>query len=158
MYCEKCGYDVVDGGKFCPKCGEEIHAPEMKFPTQNNAVNTANSINTENVQPEKKKDGMFSEQKMSENNGLSATVTIKDWLKLNCVSLLSLIPFVGPIVYLVLYFVIGFSDKTAISIKNNIKANIIWSLIITGVVILFLVVFSSVIIGIVSSINEYSMY
>ena len=145
MYCEKCGYDVTDGSEFCPQCGEKIHIPEPKFSSQKN-------INySENIRVKDKDSGVFSEQKLSRDNGLSAAITIKDWLKLNCVGLFSLIPVVGTIVYLVVYLVIGFSEKTAISIKNNIKANLIWSLIITGVAIVLLIIFSSVIVGLFSS-------
>jgi len=72
---------------------------------------------------------MFKEQKLSGNNGNSAAVKVKDWMLLDCLALLNLIPIVGTIVYLVIILIIGFGSKTAVSVKSRIKAALIWAAI-----------------------------
>lgn len=83
---------------------------------------------------------MFKEQELQQKNGMSAAITIKDWIFLMLISLLNLIPFVGFIVYLVLYIVIGFSKDTAVSISNYIKANLVVAAIIMVVSIILIFV------------------
>ena len=74
--------------------------------------------------------GLFSENKMLRKNGMSARVTLSDWLKLDCLGFLCLIPFLGTIAYLVIYFIIAFSGKTAASVKTRVQANLIWSVVV----------------------------
>lgn len=62
-------------------------------------------------------------------NGGSATVIIKDWLKLDCVMLLSVIPIIGTIAAIIIYIVLGFHRNTAISIKSRIQANLVWLIV-----------------------------
>ena len=70
---------------------------------------------------------MLKEEKLLEANGESAAVSIKDWLILDCLSLLNLIPVAGSAIYLVIILILGFGTETSISVKNRIKAALIWA-------------------------------
>jgi len=90
--------------------------------------------------------GLFSENKSLRKNGMSARITLGDWIKFDCLSFLSLIPIIGTIAYLVIYFIIAFSPKTAASIKTRAQASLIWSLVALVfyiVLIILLVIFAS---------------
>lgn len=67
----------------------------------------------------------FSDENLSWQNGTSATISIKSWFFLHLLSLLSLIPFVGVIVWLVVYIMLGLRSETAPSIANYIKFQLI---------------------------------
>ena len=88
--------------------------------------------------------GLFSENKSLRKNGMSARVTLGDWLRLDCLSFLCLIPVLGTIAYLVIYFIIAFSGKTAASIKTRVQANLIWSAIVLAVYIVLIVILFTV--------------
>lgn len=62
-------------------------------------------------------------------NGGSASVIVKDWLKLDCVMLLSIVPIIGTIAAIVIYIILAFHQSTAVSIKSRIQANLVWMLI-----------------------------
>lgn len=62
-------------------------------------------------------------------NGGSATMIVKDWMKLDCVMLLSVVPIIGTIAAIIIYVVLGFHRDTATSIKSRIQANLVWLLI-----------------------------
>ena len=85
---------------------------------------------------------MFNETEMAAQNGLSATMTIKDWIKYSLLSLLSLIPFVGSITYLVIYIVLICSQDTNKSLRNYMLANLIIScvalVLCVGLIVLIL--------------------
>ena len=83
--------------------------------------------------------GWFSENKLIRKNGMAARVTLKDWLKFDCLSLISFIPIVGTIAYLVIYFIIAFSSKTSASLKTRAQATLIWSLVALVIYILILI-------------------
>ena len=88
--------------------------------------------------------GLFSENKLLRKNGLSARVTLKDWLKFDCLSFLSFIPIIGTLAYIVIYFIIAFSGKTSASLKTRAQATLIWSvvaLVIYIVLIVLLLIF-----------------
>lgn len=84
--------------------------------------------------------GLFSENKLKRLNGVSAHVTLGDWMKSDCLSLLNLIPIFGSIAALVIYFILAFSSKTAMSLKTRYQANLIWAAIILGVYILLIII------------------
>ncbi|MEG0217934.1 MAG: hypothetical protein RR655_06415, partial [Raoultibacter sp.] len=69
---------------------------------------------------------MFDETQLAPQNGTSATITIKEWLLLDCVSLLNLIPILGSIACIVIYAIIAFGSSTAISMKNRVLASLVW--------------------------------
>ncbi len=91
--------------------------------------------------------GMFSENKLARKNGTAAAVKLGDWMALDCIGFLNLIPLLGSIAALVIYLVIAFSSKTSYSVKTRVRANFIWALIAIGIYIVMLVlaltVFSS---------------
>lgn len=85
--------------------------------------------------------GFFNEQKMGEKNGLTANITTKDWLKFQALSLLSFVPFVGSIMLLILFIILICNKETNITLRNYLKASLIWSLIFSGIfVVLFMLV------------------
>lgn len=84
---------------------------------------------------------MFNEEKLGVQNGTSATVSIKDWLLLDLVGFLSIIPIIGSIAAIIIYLVIGFGSSTARSMKNRVLASLIWLAIWLVLGLLFLFVF-----------------
>ncbi len=85
--------------------------------------------------------GLFSENKMARVNGTSATMKLGDWMKVDCLGLLSLIPCIGSIAALVIYFILAFSSKTNKSLKARYQASLIWTGIILALyLILFIVI------------------
>lgn len=84
---------------------------------------------------------MFDESKLAPQNGVSATVTIKDWLLLDCISLLNIIPILGSIVALILYLIIAFSSGTSVSMKNRVLASLLWFVIWIAVGLIFMFAF-----------------
>ena len=83
--------------------------------------------------------GLFSENKLLRKNGMAARVTLKDWLKFDCLSFLSFIPIVGTLAYLVIYFIIAFSGKTSESLKTRAQATLIWSLVAIVIYIVLII-------------------
>lgn len=74
---------------------------------------------------------------LSYKNGDSATVGIGDWLLLDAIGFLNLIPIVGTVACLVLYIIIAASRETAPSVQNRIIVSLIW----LGVWVLVLLLF-----------------
>lgn len=87
----------------------------------------------------------FSNERLSEKNGESATITALNWLALEALSLLSLIPYAGVIVFLILYIIIGVKATTAPSIRSYIKLNLIVSAIVVVIAIIIGVFFAEAI-------------
>ncbi len=84
---------------------------------------------------------MFDETKLAPTNGTSATITIKDWILLDLLYLLNIIPIVGSIAYIIILLVIGFGSTTATSLKNRVLVTLLWLAIQIVLVLLFLFVF-----------------
>ena len=89
---------------------------------------------------------MFKEEDMMISNGVSATMTIKDWIKYSLLSLLSLVPFVGSITYLIICLMLICSKETNKSLRNYMLAN----LIISGIALVLCIV---LIIGLINTLN-----
>ncbi|MCL2806916.1 MAG: hypothetical protein FWD27_01920 [Coriobacteriia bacterium] len=92
---------------------------------------------------------MFKEQKLSGQNGNSATVSIKNWLLLDCLAFLNLIPIIGSVAYIVIILIIGFGTKTAISLKNRVIAALIWAGIWIVLTFIFSLLFGATIMDMV---------
>ncbi len=99
--------------------------------------------------------GLFSENKLARLNGTSATIKVGDWLKADCISFLNLIPCIGSLAAIVIYFILAFSSKTAKSLKNRYVASLIWSAII---VVLYIIVFAILAAVGVSLAGQFSDY
>lgn len=84
--------------------------------------------------------GLFSENKLKRLNGVSAKVTLGDWMKSDCLSLLNLIPIFGSIAAIVIFFILAFSSKTAESLKTRYQANLIWAGIVLALYIVVIVI------------------
>ena len=63
---------------------------------------------------------------LSYKNGDSATIGISDWLILDAISFLNIIPIAGTVACLVIYIVIAAKYETAPSVKNRIIASLVW--------------------------------
>jgi hypothetical protein len=74
-------------------------------------------------------------------------MTMKDWF---ITLLISYIPIVG----LVMLIVWAFDSNTNVNKKNWAKASLIWMLIGIGIAIVFIVLFMSIFIGALSSMNS----
>ena len=83
------------------------------------------------------------ENRLWNKNGSSAKITWQDWFKLDCLTLLTLIPIVGPLLLLGIYIFLLVNNETAYSIRSRIKANLIWTIICLAIgVVAFLVTLS----------------
>ena len=71
----------------------------------------------------------FSNEQLSLKNGQSATISTLNWLALEVLSLLNIIPVVGTIIWLFLYVVLCTKGTTAPSIRRYIKLKLILTLI-----------------------------
>jgi len=87
---------------------------------------------------------MFRQDEIAQENGQSATIGIKQWLVLDLVSLLNIIPIVGSIAALIIYIVIAVRNDTAPSMKSRIIMSLIWAgiFIVLGLILMTLGVFS----------------
>ena len=109
MYtCKTCGQTYSDPVKFCGKCGGDQFEAQQQGGYQQNYYQQPNYVD---------ESGLFSENKMARVNGTSATMKLGDWLKVDCLSLLSLIPCIGTIAYFVILCILTFSSKTNKSLK-----------------------------------------
>lgn len=77
-------------------------------------------------------------------NGGSATIYVKDWMKLDCIMLLSIIPIIGTIAAIIIYVILGFHQGTAASIKSRIQANLAWLMIILIMSLIIVIVIAAV--------------
>lgn len=72
--------------------------------------------------------GFFAENKLARQNGLSARVTLGDWLKIDCIGLLGVVvPGLGSLAAIIIYCIMAFGSKTAVSVRSRIIADLIWS-------------------------------
>ncbi len=99
---------------------------------------------------------MFNEGKLLAQNGTSATVRVKDWLLLDCIALLNLIPILGSIACIVIYLIIAFGSSSAVSLKNRVLASLIWVAIWIVIMLLFLFAFGGM--AAIQSIMNYYYY
>lgn len=88
--------------------------------------------------------GLFNENRMARKNGTSATIRLSDWMKADCLVFLNLIPCIGSLVAIALYFMLAFSAKTAASLKTRYQANLIWSGVFLVLYVILLIVMISV--------------
>ena len=82
----------------------------------------------------------FSNQNLSERNGVSATISMGNWFLLMLLGLVTIIPVIGVIVYLVLYIMLGVKKTTAPSLANYIKLYLIFAAIMSVFVIIIFVI------------------
>ena len=80
---------------------------------------------------------LFNNASLSWRNGDSATVSVGDWLLLDVIGFLNLIPIVGTVACLVLYIVIAANRETAPSVQNRIIVSLIWLGVWVFVILLF---------------------
>ena len=90
--------------------------------------------------------GLFNENRMARKNGTSATIRLSDWMKADCLMFLNLIPCIGSAAAIILYCVLAFSSKTAVSLKTRYQANLIWSAIV--LVLYLVIIIMAVVLGV----------
>ena len=93
----------------------------------------------------------LSEYELSQKNGMSATVSTKDWLKFCCLGLLNFIPIVGSLVYLGVLIYLAVNRDTAESLKGYIRA----LFIVTCVALVLYVLLVFVLMGGILSSNAF---
>jgi len=98
---------------------------------------------------------MFDEQRLAPQNGVSATVSIKDWLLLDLLAFLNFIPIIGTIAYIVIILVIAFSAKTAKSMRSRVLMNLIWAAIGIVVSVIVSLIFGAALVGMLSNLQAF---
>lgn len=73
----------------------------------------------------------FSDQSLTEKNGMSATITVLNWLVLVSLSLLDFVPIIGVAVWATIYWLFGTKVETAPSIRSYTRLSLILACIIT---------------------------
>ena len=68
---------------------------------------------------------IFDEAQISNENGTSATVGLKQWLILDCIMFLNIIPVIGSVAALVIYLILAFGNRAAPSIRYRIMASLV---------------------------------
>jgi len=86
---------------------------------------------------------MFDESKLQMKNGVNAHVKIGDWMLVDCIGFLNIIPIVGSIAVLVIYLILAFGSKTAGPIKTRMQANFVWAAIILGIYIVLFIILAA---------------
>jgi len=97
---------------------------------------------------------MFDEQRLAPQNGVSATVNIKDWLLLDLLGFLNFIPILGSIAYIVIILVIAFSANTAKSMRSRVLMNLIWAAIAIVVSVVVVLLFGAALLSFFSAFNS----
>lgn len=69
---------------------------------------------------------ILNNEDLSWKNGDSATVSVTDWLILDAIGFLGIVPIAGPIAAIVLYVLIAANRDGAPSVQNRIIVNFIW--------------------------------
>ena len=93
----------------------------------------------------------FSDKYLSDKNGDSASVFMKDWFLLDLLKLLTLIPAVGAIAYLIICIILATKEEIAEPIKNRIRLNLIYAVAGTVITIILIIVFGSTIAGVIAA-------
>ena len=135
--CPNCGNEIASN--YCYNCGwhEGINCQS----NQETNSDMPNNINNSFGQIPMADDGFLGNNRLSQTNGTSATVTAMDWFKLFSISwLIMLIPFIGSIGSLVYYIVMLCRNTTAPSIKSYLKFQIIVSVVLIVIAIIAVIV------------------
>ena len=72
---------------------------------------------------------IFDNTKIADENGTSATVGLKQWLVMDCIMFLNIIPVLGSLAALAIYLVLAFGNRAAPSMRYRIMASLIWCVI-----------------------------
>ena len=135
-FCEKCGAEK--SGAICWNCGAGApQQPQQGFhqPTNNQAYQSTPVVYDEG--------GFLSDRELSEKNGVSGTVKIIDWLKVDLLSLLNFIPIIGSIACFTVLIWLAVRKNTVPSIKNRLILNFIETGVILVVyIVLFVIIFA----------------
>lgn len=84
--------------------------------------------------------GWLSNDAVSARNGVSGTLGMKEWFAVWALNLVSMIPIIGLIVYLIIFIKLGWGKNTAPSLANQIKFNLLMSIIVLALVIVALII------------------
>lgn len=78
----------------------------------------------------------FSNEAVSARNGVSGTLGMKEWFAVWALNLVSIIPVVGFIVYLIVFIKLGWGKDIAPSLANQVKLNLIISLVTLAIAVI----------------------
>lgn len=152
--CPNCGTEIASG--FCHNCGWNVNmknnfnqSQNYQAPPQNNYTNINGAVPQGQYQYNANMDdGFLGNNRLSQENGTSATIKMKDWFKtLGVAMLLMLIPGFGSIASLIYQIVLCCKATTAPSIKNYLKYNFI----VIGVILALTIILAIVIFAILAS-------
>lgn len=131
MICKNCNQQVPDGASYCDNCGASLQDNFQQTQYQQPSYQTTviNNYNTEDEH-----------------------VSVLGWIGRWCINL---IPFVGPIIYLVMLFVWSFGSTPKKSLKNYARAQLILYAIAIVIVIIAAIIIACVGASIFNS-NHYS--
>ena len=132
MICNKCGAELKDNAAFCQNCGGTVEASVPETQPVNYFVN--------NYQQEKKH------------------VSVGGWILRG---LISYIPCVGSIIYLIMLFVWSGDDSYDDSARNWAKAQLILLAIALGLAvigIIIMILFPAVFAGLIGALDSGSYY
>lgn len=146
-FCEHCGSPLPQGSKTCPNCSGSTNNSGVQ-PYNNPQQNSNQYTNPQYNQPA--------------NNAYNAEpmvhpeehVTVGGWIGR---MLIPYIPFVGPIVYMIMLFVWAFGSERRLSLKNFAKAQLILSLIFTGIAIILIIVVFCIFMSVADRIDYYKL-
>lgn len=129
MVCRTCGRQVSnETANFCEYCGTSLRQIDDPFEVYSKRQEQSSSISSQEGQ----KTNRFWFGKEIED-GKEPVVTFSQWLLLMVV--LPLIPVVGPFIYFVVLFILGFGKNVPGTLKN--WARVILLMLLIGIVFFF---------------------
>ncbi len=148
LICNKCGAELEEGALFCASCGAKTESPSAepeKTASARWTDDTANETAAEN-RPEPPITAQTADsphrtvnpplQTANEEDGKH--VSVVNWL---CRDLITLIPCVGTIIYIIMLFVWAFDRKYDETSRNWAKARLIFTAVCIVIMIIATVAF-----------------
>lgn len=152
MKCNRCGAELEDGAIFCGSCGAKIEAPaeesaetapfsEPADDAKAAAENLSVAVPTEPSAPPIQTEPVIqASPRQSEDDGLP--VSLGTWI---CRHLITFIPCVGWLIYIIMLFVWAFDKKYNSTSRNWAKAELIFMAIAVVIAVIIIAIWVSVI-------------
>lgn len=149
MECNVCGkYIENENANFCENCGNSFRENFKEQSYQNNTNPYGNQSNNNPYAYEQKG---YNKSGYQQNDKREQPVSFKSWLFTLSLPILLLfipIPMVGPIAYIVILFVWAFGNNTNPNKKNWARANLVVSLVVFVLSVIFAVfIFTAIVNG-----------
>lgn len=149
MECNVCGRQKENkDANFCENCGNSFRENYQDYNNQNKANQYSNQSNTNtNAYGQRG----YNNSEYQSNYRREEPVSFKNWLLTLALPILLLffpIPFIGPIAYIVILFIWAFSNNTNPNKKNWARANLVVTVVVIILSIIFVVfIFTAMIDG-----------